>query len=68
MLEFLRPSGQSVVVLGTIFGVLVIIYYINHVLMCRRPDIAVEIGFQRWNKWWMSGLSRIAHMLYFLDC
>ena len=23
----------------------------NHVLMCRRSDMAVEIGFKKWNKW-----------------
>ena len=61
----LRPSGQSVAVLGTVLGVWVIIYLINHVLMCRRPDMAVEIGFKKWNKWWMSGLPRITHMLCF---
>ena len=22
--------------------------------------MAVEIGFKKWNKWWMSGLSRTA--------
>ena len=40
----------------------------NHVLMCRRSDMAVEIGFKKWKKWWMSGLPRTAHMLYFWDC
>ena len=27
--------------------------------------MAVEIGFKKWNKWWMSGLPRTAHMLCF---
>ena len=31
-------------------------YALNHVLMYRRPDMAVEIGFKKWNKCWMSGL------------
>ena len=31
-------------------------YALNHVLMCSRPDMAVEIGFKKWNKCWMSGL------------
>ena len=27
--------------------------------------LAVEISFKKWNKWWMSGLPQIAHMLCF---
>ena len=68
MLKFFRPSGQSVAVLGTFFGCLGDNLLNNHVLMCRRPDIAVEIGFKKWNKLWMSGLPRTAHMLCFWDC
>ena len=28
--------------------------------------MAVEIGFKKWNNWWMSGLPQTAHMLFFL--
>ena len=34
-------------VLGTVLGVCVVIYVINYVLVCMRPKMAMEIGFQK---------------------
>ena len=34
-------------VLGTVLGVCVVIYVINYVLVCMRPEMAMEIGFQK---------------------
>ena len=33
-----------------------VIYSINYVLVCMRPEMAMEIGFKNWNKCLMSGL------------
>ena len=33
------------------------IYIINCVLVNRRPEMAMEIGFKKWNKRWMSGVT-----------
>ena len=35
------------IVLGTILGVCVVIYVINYVLVCMRPEMAMEISFQK---------------------
>ena len=37
------------IVLGTVLGVCVVIYVINYVLVCMRPEMAMEIGFKKWN-------------------
>ena len=42
--------------IGAVLGVCFIIYAINCVLMCMRPEMAMEIGFKKWNKCMMSGL------------
>ena len=34
-------------VLGNVLGVCVVIYVINYVLVCMRPKMAMEIGFQK---------------------
>ena len=39
---------------GTDLGVCDIIYAINYVLVCMRPEMAMEIGFKKWNKCLMS--------------
>ena len=46
-------------VLGTVLGVCVVIYVINYVLLCMRPEMAMEIGFQK------VGCPRTAHLLCF---
>ena len=55
-------------VLGTVLDVCVIIYTINCVLVCMRPEMAMEIGFKKWNKCWMSGLPTDCPLALFWDC
>ena len=55
-------------VLGTDLGVCFIIYAINCVLVCVRPEMAMEIGFKNWNKCLMSGLPTDNPLALFWDC
>ena len=41
---------------GTDLGVCDIIYAINYVWVCMRPEMALEIGFKKWNQCLISGL------------
>ena len=43
MLEFMRPIGQSVTVLGAVLGVCVVIHETNCIVMCMRPEMAIKI-------------------------
>ena len=47
MLEFMRPNEQSVIVLWAVLGVCVVICEINYILMCMRPEMAIQFGFTR---------------------
>ena len=38
---------------GAVLGVYFIIYEINCVLVCMRPEMAMEFGFTKWNRCWM---------------
>ena len=49
-------------------GVCVVICVINHVLVCMRPKMAMEIGFKNWNKGMMSGLPTDSPLALFWDC
>ena len=53
---------------GTVWGEGFIIYAINYVLVCMRPEMAIEIGFKKWNKCWMSGLPTDSPLPLFWDC
>ena len=53
---------------GAVLGVCVVICVINHVLVCMRPEIAMEIGFKKWNKSMMSGLPTDSPLALFWDC
>ena len=55
MLEFMRPIGQSVTVLGAVLGVCVVICETNCIVMCMRPEMAMKFGFTKWNRYWMIG-------------
>ena len=68
MLEFLDPFGQSVTVLGTDFGVCVIIYIINWVFVCRRPEMSMEFGSTNRNRRLMSALPTDNPLAMFWDC
>ena len=50
---------------GSVWGVCVVIFVINHVFVCMRPKMAMEIGFKKWNKGMMSGLPMDKHLLCF---
>ena len=68
MLEF---SGHIWSVRGSVWtdlGVCDIIYTINYVLVCMRPEMAMEIGFKKWNKCLMSGLPTDSPLALFWDC
>ena len=52
MLEFMRPIGQSVIVLGVVLGVCVVICETNCIVMCMRPEMAMKFGFTNWNRYW----------------
>ena len=34
----------------------VVIYELNHVLVCMRLGMAMDFGFTKWNRGWTSGL------------
>ena len=47
MLEFMRPIGQSVTVLGAVLGVCVVNCETNCIVMCMRPEIAMKFRFTK---------------------
>ena len=44
MLEFMRPIEQSVTVLWVVLGVCVVICEINCIVLCVRPEMAMNSG------------------------
>ena len=50
MLEFMRPIGQSVTVLGAVLCVCVVICETNCIVICMRPHMAIKFGFTKWNR------------------
>ena len=44
------------------------IYALNFVLVSMMPEMAMEIGFKKWNKCWMSGLPTDSPHALFWDC
>ena len=55
MLEFMRPIRQSVTVLGAVLGICVAICETNCIVVCMRPEMAMEFGFTKWNRCWVIG-------------
>ena len=53
LLEFLEPGLNS---LGTVWAACGVIYAINYVLVCMRPEMAMVFGFTKWNRCLVSGL------------
>ena len=49
MWKFLEPIWIVCDCVGTVLGVCFIIYAINCVLMCMRPEMAMEIDFKKLN-------------------
>ena len=53
LLEYFEPVLDSV---GTVLRGCVIIYAINYVLVCMRPEMAMDFGSTKWNQCLVSGL------------
>ena len=62
MLEYFEPVLGSI---GTVSGGGVIIYPINCVFVCMRPEMAMEFGSTKWNRCVVSGLPTDSPLLYF---
>ena len=43
----------------------VVIYPLNHVLVCMRPEMAMDFGFSKWNRGLTSGLPMDSPLLGF---
>ena len=43
----------------------VVIYALNHVLVCMRPGMAMDFRFTKWNRGWTSGLPMDSPLLGF---
>ena len=39
----------------TVWAACVVIYALNHVLVCMRPEMAMDFGFTKWNRCWVIG-------------
>ena len=68
MWKFLEPIWVVRDCVGTVLSVCFIIYAINCVLVCMRPEMAMEIGFKKWNKCLMSELPTDSPLALFWDC
>ena len=62
MLEYFEPVLDSV---GTVSSGCVIIYTINCVLVCMRPEMAMKFCSIKWNLCLVSGLPTDSPLLYF---
>ena len=62
MLEYVEPVLDSV---GTVLGGCVMIYVVNYLLVCMRPEMAMDFGFTKWNRCLMSGLPMDSSLLGF---
>ena len=49
----------------TIWAAWVVIYALNHVLMCMRAGMTMDFGFTKWNRGWTSGLPMDSPLLGF---
>ena len=52
----------------TVWAAWVVIYALNHVLVCMRPGMDMDFGFTKWNRGWTSGLPMDSPLLGFGDC
>ena len=55
LLEFLEPIWIVRDCPRTVWAASGIIYVINYVVMCMRPEMAMEFGFTKWNRCLVSG-------------
>ena len=62
MYKFLEPVLDSP---RTVWATCVIIYALNYVLMCMRPEMAMDFGSTKWNRCLVSGLPMDSPLLDF---
>ena len=62
LLEYFEPVLDNV---GTVLDGCVIIYAINYVLVCIRPEMAMDFGSTKWNRCLVSGLPTNIPLLCF---
>ena len=68
MWKFLVPVWTVRDSVGTVLGGCFIIYTINYVLVCIRPEMAMEFGSTKWNRCVLSGLPMDSPLLCYWDC
>ena len=68
MWKFLEPIWIVPGSVGTDLGVCVMVYTINCVFVCMRPEMDMEIGSAKKNRCWMSGLPTDNPLALFWDC
>ena len=52
----------------TVWAACVGIYSINYVVVCMRPEMAMDFRFTKWSRCWMSGLPVDSPLALFWDC
>ena len=62
LLEYFESVVDSV---GIVLGGCVIIYAINYVLVCFRPEMIMDFGSTKWNRCLVSGLPTNSPLLGF---
>ena len=65
MWKFLEPILTVRDSVWTVWVPWIMIYAINHVLVCMRPKMAMNFGFTKWNRGWTSGLPMDSPLLGF---
>ena len=66
--KFLEPIWTVRDSVWTVWVPWVMIYAINCVLMCMRPEMAMDFGFIKKNRYWKSGLPTDSPLALFWDC
>ena len=51
MLEFMRPIWTVRDCVGAVLGVCFIIYEINCIVVCMGLEMAMKLGFTKWNRY-----------------
>ena len=59
--RIVRIFGATLDSPRTVWAAWVVIYALNHVLVCMRPGMTMDFGFTKWNRGWTSGQPMEAH-------
>ena len=65
MWKFLEPIWTVRDSVWTVWVPWVMIYAINCVLVCRKPEMTMELGSTKWTRCLVSGLPTDSPLLYF---